>query len=160
MFVRFAVLRHLVAALALVALVAAPAAAQQPAPTFQDAVDASIAELAQLAAQQPAPRPFPLRQDRPAALLPLYTSFIALQGMDVHSTTRGLNRGAVEANPFMKNVAGNPGALVAVKAASTAGIVYGVERLRKKNRAAAIAVMIGLNAATAYVVQHNYRVVK
>jgi hypothetical protein len=159
MFVRFAVLRHLVAALALVALVAAPAAAQQPAPTFQDAVDASIAELAQLAAQPPAPRPSP-SQDRPAALLPLYASFVALQGMDVHSTTRGLNRGAVEANPFMKDVAGNPGALVAVKAASTAGIVYGVERLRKKNRAAAIAVMIGLNAATAYVVQHNYRVVK
>jgi hypothetical protein len=160
MFVRSAVLRHHVAALALVALVATPAAAQQPAPTFQDAVDASLAELAQLAAQPPALGPSPVRQDRPAALLPLYASFIALQGMDVHSTTRGLNRGAVEANPFMKDVAGNPGALIAVKAASTAGIVYGVEKLRKKNRAAAIAVMIGLNAATAYVVQHNYRVVK
>ena len=90
--------------------------------------------------------------------MPLYVSFIAVQGMDVHSTTRGLSRGATEANPFMKGVAGNPGALFAVKAASTAGIIYGVEKRRKQNPAAAIAVMVGINVGMAYVVQHNYRV--
>jgi hypothetical protein len=159
MFVRFAVLRLHVATLFVVALAAAPAAAQQPAaPAFPEAVEASIAEFAQLAVQPPAPLAAPAQQERPAALMPLYASFVALQGMDAHSTTRGLSRGAVEANPIMNEVASNPGALFAVKAASTAGIIYGVEKLRKRNRAAAIAMMIGLNAGMAYVVQHNYRV--
>jgi hypothetical protein len=160
MFVRFAVPRTLAALVLTSALMAAPAAAQDavPAPTFRDAADAAAAELAQLAVQPPAPIASRSQQDRPAALMPLYASFIALQGMDVHSTTRGLSRGAVEANPFMKDIAGNPGALIAVKAASTAGIIFGVEKLRKKNRTAAIAVMLALNAGTAYVVQHNYRV--
>jgi hypothetical protein len=162
MFVRFAVPRALAAVVITSALLAAPAAAQDvaPAPTFRDAAVTAATEFAQLAVQPPAPLASPSRQDRPAALMPLYASFVALQGMDVHSTTRGLNRGAVEANPFMKDVAGNPGALLAVKAASTAGIIYSVEKLRKRNRAAAIGVMIALNAGTAYVVQHNYRVVK
>jgi hypothetical protein len=159
MFARVTVLRHHVAALSVVVFAAAPAAAQQPpAPAFPDAVEAPIAELAQLAVQPPAPLAAPAQQERPAALIPLYASFVSLQGMDVYSTTRGLSRGAVEANPIMKEVAGNPGTLFAVKAASTAGVIYGVEKLRKRNRTAAIAVMIGLNAGMAYVVQHNYRV--
>jgi hypothetical protein len=160
MFVRFAVPRTLAALVFTGALMAAPAAAQDaaPAPTLRDAANAAAAEFAELAVQPPAPLASPSQQDRPAALMPLYASFIALQGLDVHSTTRGLSRGAVEANPFMKDVAGNPGALIAVKAASTAGIIFGVEKLRRKNRAAAVAVMLALNAGTAYVVQHNYRV--
>lgn len=161
------------ASLFVFALVVSPAAAQeaavttlaaaQDAPealTLRDAIDAAPERLEQLAAQPPLPPSALAPRERPGALMPLYASFIALQGMDVHSTTRGLSRGAAEANPFMKDVAGNPGALFAVKAASTAGLIYGVEKLRKKNRAAAIAVMVGLNVGMAYVVQHNYRVGK
>lgn len=173
------------ASLFVFALVVSPAAAQEavtaPAPlqdvqpvqevqeaqealeaplTLRDAIESAPARLEQLAAQPPLPPSARAQRERPAALMPLYASFIALQGMDVHSTTSGLSRGAAEANPFMKDVAGNPGALFAVKAASTAGLIYGVEKLRKKNRAAAIAVMIGLNVGMAYVVQHNYRVGK
>ena len=100
-----------------------------------------------------------IKEDRPKALVPLYATFIALQGMDIHSTRRGISSGAAtEANPLMKGVAGNTGALLAVKAASTAGVIFGVEKLRKKNRVAAIALMVVINSATAYVVQHNYSV--
>jgi hypothetical protein len=42
---------------------------------------------------------------RPAAVMPLYVSFVALQLIDVHSTSRALDRGAVEANPLMKGLA-------------------------------------------------------
>jgi hypothetical protein len=157
MFVRFAV------PVFVLALLAAPAAAQDVAPIELTGLETAAIQLPPPPA--PAlPAPLPARDldadRRPAALMPLYASFIALQGLDVHSTTRGLSRGAVEANPLMKDVAGNPGALFAVKAASTAGIVYGVEKLRKRNRAAAVGVMVALNAAMAYVVQHNYRVMK
>jgi hypothetical protein len=47
-----------------------------------------------------APRP-----QRPA-LVPLYISFGVLQGLDVHSTVRALENGAVEANPLMKGFRG------------------------------------------------------
>ncbi len=63
-------------------------------------------------------------QPRPGALVPLYASFATLQALDVHSTSRALDQGAVEANPMMKGLAGNPTALLAVKAAGTAGIIY------------------------------------
>ena len=156
MFVRFAVV--CLSAL----LLAAPAAAQESSPFEITGID--VAAI-QLPATQPSSliqaRPWePDTTRRPAALMPLYLSFAALQGMDIHSTTRALNRGAVEANPVMKEVVGNQGAFIAVKAAGTVGILYAVEKLRKKNRTAAIVTMVALNAGMAYVVQHNYRVVK
>jgi hypothetical protein len=158
MFVYCAWPRLAAASFLLMAAFAAPVAAQEvldtaPAPTLQEAIDASMAQLV-------APPPATSRAsfERPRALMPLYASFVALQGLDVHSTSRGIRRGAVEANPLLKGVAGNPAALTAVKAASTAGIIYGVEKLRKKSRAASVILMIGINVGTAYVVHHNYRV--
>jgi Domain of unknown function (DUF5658) len=95
---------------------------------------------------------------RPTALIPLYASFVSLQILDIHSTTTGLAAGGVEANPAMKAVAGNAIALSAVKAAGTAGLILVSEKLRTKNRAAAVGLMIAANSAMAWVVQHNYRV--
>jgi hypothetical protein len=95
---------------------------------------------------------------RPGALVPLYTSFVTLQALDVHSTWRALERGGVEANPLMKGIAGNPLALSAVKAAGAAGVIYAGEKIWKKNKAAAVLFMIAANAGMAFVVQHNYRV--
>jgi hypothetical protein len=97
---------------------------------------------------------------RPAALLPLYTSFVTLQVLDIHSTSYALSRGAVEANPAMQGVVGNPVGFAAMKAAGTAGIIFAAERIRKKNKAAAVGLMIASNSAMAWVVQHNYRTVR
>ena len=66
---------------------------------------------------------------RPKALPVLYASLAALQVMDVVSTTKGLNAGAVEANPVMAKVVGNKAAFVAVKAGTTAVSIYLAERL-------------------------------
>lgn len=97
---------------------------------------------------------------RPRALVPLYVSFGALQALDAATTVRALDRGATEANPAIGGIAGNPAALVAVKAASSAAIVFAGERLWRKNRVAAVALMAALNGAYALVVFHNYRTVR
>jgi hypothetical protein len=100
------------------------------------------------------------RHTRPGALVPLYVSFATLQVLDTHSTSRALNRGAVEANPMMKGLAGNPTALLAVKAAGTAGVIFASEKMWKKNRTAAVFFMLAANSGMAWVVQNNYRAVR
>jgi Domain of unknown function (DUF5658) len=97
---------------------------------------------------------------RPPALVPLYASFAGLQLVDMHSTWRALDRGAVEGNPLLMNVAGNKAALFAVKAAGTGAVIGVSEALWKKNRTAAILFMISSNAAMTWVVEHNYRAVR
>ena len=98
--------------------------------------------------------------ERPKALVPLYASFGALQVMDMHSTWTALDSGAVEANPLMKGVAGNRLGLVAVKGAGAAAVIAVSERLYKKNRTAAVLLMVASNSAMACVVEHNYRAVR
>lgn len=96
---------------------------------------------------------------RPAMLAPLYGSFIGLQALDIHSTRIGISSGrAREGNPVMRGFAGNSAGLIAVKAAATAGVIYGTEKLWKRNRVAAIVAMVALNSATAVVVGRNYRI--
>jgi threonine/homoserine efflux transporter RhtA len=48
-------------------------------------------------------------------------------------------------------------AMSAVKAAGAAGVIFLSEKLRTRNKAAAIGLMIAANSAMAWVVQHNYR---
>jgi hypothetical protein len=130
----------------------------------QEVADLSLRDAAAALAVPPSPTgPFqsaPPRvgPERPGGLMPLYVSLATLQVLDVHSTQRALARGGVEANPLMKNVAGNSARLLAVKAAGTAGVVYASEKMWKKNRAAAVIFMAATNSAMAWVVQHNYRV--
>jgi len=96
---------------------------------------------------------------RPPLLVPMYVGFAALQAADIHSTTMALSSGAgSEANPLMKGVAGSPAALIAVKAASTAGTIWAAEKLWKKHPVGAIAVMALANGMMAVVVAHNYSV--
>ena len=52
-------------------------------------------------------------------LLPLYASFAGLQALDAHSTTRALQNGAVEGNPLIRDLAGQPVKLLALKAGVT-----------------------------------------
>jgi len=95
---------------------------------------------------------------RPAVLPPLYASAIVLQALDAHSTMSAIRNGAHEANPFMQGVAKNNGAMLAVKAGVAASTIYFAEKMWKRNRVGAIAMMVALNTIDALVVVHNYGV--
>jgi hypothetical protein len=95
---------------------------------------------------------------RPRVLPALYASFAALQIVDVYSTRSAISAGAQEANPLMKNVVGNSAMFWTVKAAATVGPMLAAERLWKKNKVAAIAVMAVSNGFMAAVAAHNTNV--
>jgi hypothetical protein len=96
---------------------------------------------------------------RPPALLPMYVGFAALQAADFHSTSRAIDSGAGrEANPVMAGVVGNRAAFLAVKAGSSAGLIWASEKIWRKNRAAAVVFMAVANGVMAGVVAHNYGV--
>jgi len=97
---------------------------------------------------------------RPSALIPLYASLVALEALDAHSTWRALDNGLQESNPVLTGVAGNKPAFVAAKIGVTAATIALTEQLRKKNRAAAIILMVSANSGMAWVVNHNYRAVR
>ena len=148
------------------ALVCNVASAQEaPAASLREAAQSQVVPAVapagiSVAHRGPASEPRgPASEPRPGALVPLYASFATLQALDAHSTSRALDQGAVEANPMMKGLAGNPTALLAMKAAGTAGVIFASEKMWKKNRAASVFFMVAANSAMAWVVQHNYRAV-
>jgi hypothetical protein len=94
--------------------------------------------------------------NRSITLTSLYASFATLQALDVHSTLSVLSAGGREANPAMRGVAGHPGSLIAVKAASGAAVIWLSEKVRKKHPRGAVALMAVLNSVMATVVAHNY----
>ena len=97
-------------------------------------------------------------QKRGTLLTSLYVSFIGLQALDAHSTMRALDRGAVESNPLIEPFAGNPAALIALKAGTTVGVLYMTERVRRHNRVASIVIMAAANSVYATIVAKNYRI--
>ena len=98
-----------------------------------------------------------LPEARPAALPVMYASFGALQLADVYSTRRAIDGGAREANPALRSVSRNAGAMIAAKALSSAATIYFVERAWKKNRKGAIVLMAAINGMTAAITAHNLR---
>lgn len=94
---------------------------------------------------------------RPSALPVMYATLAALNALDAYSTRQALNAGAREANPLMEKASGNQGAMLAMKALSTAGTIYFSERAWKKNRMGAIITMVVVNGATAAIAAHNLR---
>jgi Domain of unknown function (DUF5658) len=163
--VRFACLRIALALLICAAGVAGRLSAQElEHATLGDAVVATPAAPTPLAAPAPSsPDTAEIgraRERRPDPLVPMYASFCALQVLDIHSTWRAVDRGAVEANPVLRGVVGNQVGLVALKAAGTAGLIYASEKMWKKNRTASIIFMVAANSAMAWVVQNNYRAVR
>jgi hypothetical protein len=120
----------------------------------------ALALTASRAAGQEPSHPIADAVQRPPALIPLYASFAALQLVDMHSTWRALNHGAVEANPLLSGVAGNKAVLLTVKTAGTAAVIAVSERLRKKSRTAAVILMISANSGMTWVVEHNYIAVR
>ena len=101
-----------------------------------------------------------IESERPlgGALRALEASFVGLQALDVVSTMRAIERGHTETNLLMRDVAGRPAAMVAVKAGSTAATVWLVRRLAKRNRVAALATMVAIDAAYVAVVARNFHV--
>jgi hypothetical protein len=94
---------------------------------------------------------------RSAAMLPLYATFVALQGFDLQSTASALRRGGTEGNPIMKLSSQMP-YLVALKGASTVGVVLTTERIRKRHPVAALLMMAGLNVGYGLIVAHNFSI--
>jgi hypothetical protein len=136
-------------------LVTTPAYAQDD--TAPDPATAAEKEAIESAAPPP-------RTARSTALfvptMAMYAAYGTLQALDVHSTLRAVDRNGVEANPLLRPIASSPARLTAFKAASTAGIIYLTERLRKKHPVAALAFGIGVNSLQTFVVLHNYSVAK
>ena len=93
---------------------------------------------------------------RPALLIPMYLANAALHGLDVLSTSAALRAGHREANPLLQNA--NLATMIGAKAAATVTGVFVAEKLWRRNRVAAVAVMVGLNVGLAAVVANNYRI--
>ena len=142
---------------------AVTASAQTPAPgVIGDAV--SVASTLQFADQAsvPAPRALP-RSDvkwHTPVLASLQATTIATQMLDVHSTFKALDAGAVEGNPVMGGLVKNRAAFIGVKAAVGAGLVYATHRIGQRNKVAAIAVAAAVNSAYFMIASHNYKVAR
>jgi Domain of unknown function (DUF5658) len=92
---------------------------------------------------------------RPRLLTPLNVSFALLQALDVHSSMRAIERGGREANPVFESLDQWPAA-VAVKAASTLGVVLLTNTLSRRHPKRAVLTMIALDSAYCWIVAHNY----
>jgi hypothetical protein len=110
-------------------------------------------------ADPPSSTAAPASAKRPAALLPLYVSFTALQFADVHSTLSARAAGGLEGNPVFTGLR-SPAGMVAVKVGLALGTTYAVERLRKRSPRTAVVLMIALNSTYAGIVAHNYAVAR
>lgn len=91
------------------------------------------------------------------ALPALYVTLGVVQGADLYTTSKALQSGAREANPIM-GLMNTPAKAIALKAVTTAGIIYLTEKLWKKNRVAAVVLLAAVNGFTASVAVHNSRV--
>ena len=123
----------------------------------------AVEALPQFPINPPQPLHFPpvppSRPERPAALMPLYASFATLQGLDVYTTRRALDRGAQEANPLMRAAVERDSTMIAMKAAGSVVSIWATERLwKKKHRKLAVACGVLLNVVSGLVVMNNYRV--
>ena len=95
---------------------------------------------------------------RPALLIPMYLANAALHGLDAYSTSEALKAGHREANPLLRNA--NLPTMIGAKAVATVTGVVVAEKLWRRNRAAAVAVMVGVNVGLAAVVANNYRITR
>ncbi len=95
----------------------------------------------------------------PAFVRKLYYGYAALQLTDGVTTLVSVNRGALEANPLLQQAARNPAAMIAIKAATVAGTIYTLEKLRKNHPIVATASLIAINATLGVVAVNNVSVV-
>jgi hypothetical protein len=144
--------RIAVAAVLLVATSTRCLASDEPK-TPDAPLQTAITRTAKTAAPTLAPWAVLRSEKRPASLTTLYGLYAALQVLDVVSTRRALDAGAREVNPLMRR--GNLAAVIGVKAAAGSATIYFAERMWRKNKVGAIAVMAALNGASAIIVARN-----
>jgi len=95
-----------------------------------------------------------------AVMFSLYATTATMQALDVHSTMRAIDRGAVEANPLMGGLVNNRPAFIATKVAVAAGTIFAAREAAKKNKVAAAITLIAINSAYAFVAHHNYKLAR
>jgi len=161
---------HIVAAAVLFAVVSvAPsfvATATAQTEVRQTPMVDTIASAAavQFAAAEQTPAVMPRELSRPglstSVLTALQATTVATQILDVHSTMKALNNGAVEANPMMSGVVKNRAAFIGVKSAMGAGLMYATHKMARRNKVAAIVTSAAINSAYLVVAHHNYKVAR
>ena len=97
---------------------------------------------------------------RPALLSALYVTYAGIQAFDVYTTSESLRWGGREVNPVVAPLSRDMVALSALKAATTIGTIYCVDRLWRRHRVAAVILMAGLNGAVGAVAAHNASVAR
>ena len=107
----------------------------------------------------PAPRRSSRCRPRPRLLTPMLVAHTSLQLADAHSTLRGIDAGAVEANPspIAQWSVRSPARACAVKAGVAAGTWWGAEVIACRYPRPALWLVVALNGFSAVVVTHNYR---
>jgi hypothetical protein len=95
-----------------------------------------------------------------ALLVALQATTIAAQALDIHSTFKAVDHGAVEANPLMSGLVQNKAAFIGVKAGLTAGFMYATHKMSKRNKVGAILTAAAVNSVYLIVAHHNYKVAR
>ena len=101
--------------------------------------------------------PVPSRPN-PGLMLGLYATTVVMQGLDAQSTFAGLKSGGVEANGTMGGITKSRVGFYAVKAAVATGTILAARHIAKRNKVAAIVMLVAVNSAYALVAVHNYKV--
>ena len=131
------------------------------ADTVAAVATAQFANSEQVAARAPSDlgRPSnPASTDR--LLIALQAATVATQALDIHSTLKAVNHGAVEANPMMSGLVQNKAAFIGVKAGITAGLMYATHKMAKRNKVGAIVTASAVNSVYLIVAHHNYKVAR
>ena len=162
--------RRIIAALFFLAVTAAPCSIQKAfaqndvlaKPITETlaaaAVTTQFADVDQNGVQVPrAVLPAPGKSFTSSLVLALEATTVVSQALDIHSTMKALDAGAVEANPLMSGVVNNKAAFIGVKAAMGAGLMYATHKMARRNKVAAIVTAAAVNSAFLFVAHHNYK---
>ena len=93
-------------------------------------------------------------------LVALQATTVVTQALDVHSTIKAMDQGAVEANPLMAGIVKNKAAFIGVKAGLGAGFIYATHRMAKRNKVGATVTAAAVNSVYLVVAHHNYKVAR
>jgi hypothetical protein len=118
----------------------------------------------QFVVQASLPRPVVVKTDSKFAsktlMASLYATTATMQMLDVDSTLKSLNRGAVETNPLMSGLVNNRAAFIATKAGIAAATIYATSKIAKNSKLRAALTLVAINSAYAMIVKHNYSIAR
>jgi hypothetical protein len=85
----------------------------------------------------------------------LAVNYVALNTMDLITTYKSLEKGAVEVNPIARTFIENKPLAIAFKAGMTGGVLFALGKMKKDNRPAALITLAVLNVVYAAVITNN-----